>query len=158
MSGALLRPVLFYALLYASAFALNFCWESWHGLLYDAHQQLPASVYVPMMVRMALLDAFSVIGLQLFTALFARALVWRPSLVSVMVFVLAGALAAWSVEYVSVVRLHLWTYLPGMPTLFGAGLSPVLQFPATGLAGVVVARAIAGYGRSRDERYSRTYS
>jgi hypothetical protein len=144
------RLLAFYPVLYVSAFTLNFCWESWHGLLYEAHQELAASVYVPMMVRMALLDAISVIGMHLFTTLFARKLVWRPSGRSLVVFCLAGALPAWAVEFVSVNLLHLWSYTSAMPMLFRVGMSPLLQLPLTGVAGVVVARAVAGYDRYRD--------
>jgi hypothetical protein len=148
MTGESKRRLAFYPLLYASALVLNFCWESWHGLLYDAHQELPASVYVPMMVQMALLDALSVTGLQLFTALFAKVLVWRPDRKLLAIFFLAGALPAWTVEYVSVHVLHLWSYTPDMPMLFRVGLSPLLQLPLTGIAGVLTARAIAGFDRS----------
>ena len=137
------RPYLFYTVLYASAFVLDFCWESWHGLLYKAHQELPASVYVPMMVQMALLDALSIVGMQLCTALFARSLVWRLSGVNVILFSLAGLLPAGIIEYISVFRLHLWLYTPAMPTVFGVGLTPLLQLPLTGLVALLVARAVA---------------
>ncbi len=151
------RLLAFYPVLYVSAFSLNFCWESWHGLLYVAHQGLPASVYVPMMVQMALLDAISVIGMHLFTAFFARKFVWRPAGRHLVVFCLAGALPAWAVEFASVNLLHLWSYTGAMPMLFRVGMSPLLQLPLTGLAGIVVARAVAGYDRIRDEPFSRTY-
>jgi hypothetical protein len=148
MTGEARRRAIFFPVLFASAFVLNFCWESWHGLLYAAHQTIPAMSYVPMMVQMSLLDALSVVGMQLFTALFARALVWSPDLRSVTVFFLAGMIPAGGVEYVSVNILHAWSYTPEMPTLFRVGLSPLLQLPLTGLAGVFLSRPFSGYGRS----------
>jgi len=140
--------LVFYPVLYASAFALDFCWESWHGLLYQAHQALPASVYVPMMVQMALLDALSIIGMHLVTALFARTLAWKLDGRLLGVFCLAGIIPAWTVEYVSVNQLHLWAYTADMPTLFRVGLSPLIQLPLTGLAALFVARAASGCDRS----------
>jgi hypothetical protein len=157
MTAETKRGLAFCPLLYVSAFTLNFCWESWHGLLYEAHQELTASVYVPMMARMALFDAISVIGMHLFTAMFARKFLWRPSGRNLIVFCLAGALPAWAVEYVSVNLLHLWSYTTAMPVLFRVGLSPLLQLPLTGVAGIVVARAVAGYDRYRDNPCSRTF-
>lgn len=138
----------FFLLLYASAFLLNFCWECWHGLWYEAHREIAARVYVPMMLQMALLDAAAVIGMHLFTAMLSRKLDWQPGPGTIALFCLAGALPAWLVEYVAVARLHAWAYLPSMPTLFGVGLSPLLQLPLTGLAGVLAARAATGAGRT----------
>ena len=138
----------FYPVLYASAFTLDFCWESWHGLLYQAHQGLPALVYVPMMVQMALLDALAIVGMHLFTSLFARTIFWRPKGRLLAVFCIAGAVPAWAVEYVSVNQLHLWSYTAAMPMLFMVGLSPLLQLPLTGLAALLVARASAGHDPS----------
>jgi hypothetical protein len=146
MNGGL-RLHVFYPVLMASAFLLDFCWESWHGLLYRAHQELPALVYVPMMVQMALVDALAITGMQLFVALFAKDFLWRCSIRNVALFCAVGALPAWGVEYTAVSRLHLWAYTPLMPTLFGVGLSPLLQLPLTGLAAIIAARAAAGSER-----------
>jgi len=136
---------LFFAMLYASAFVLNFCWESWQGVLYGAHQALAASVYVPMMVNMSLLDALSVIGLYLFTALFIRSVVWPVGTRALFIFSLSGVASSWMVEYLYVYILHAWSYTPAMPLLFGVGLTPLLQIAATGLVAVFTARAAAGF-------------
>jgi hypothetical protein len=138
------QMAVFFLSMYAAAFFLNFCWESWHGLWYQAHRGLPAGSYVPMMVRMALLDAAAVVAMYLFTALLSRRIDWLPDARSIALFCLAGAVPASAVEYVAVVRLHAWAYLSTMPTLFGVGLSPLLQLPLTGLAGLLAARGIAG--------------
>ncbi|NTV02903.1 MAG: hypothetical protein HGB04_09025 [Chlorobiaceae bacterium] len=132
-----------YPVLFASAFLLNFCWESWHGLLYRAHQELPAFTYVPMMAQMALADALAVTGMQLSVALFARDFRWRLSARNISLFCIVGAVPAWAVEYAAVSRMHFWSYTPSMPTLFGVGLSPLVQLPLTGLVAVMAARAAA---------------
>ncbi len=141
------RTYLFYPVLIVSGYLLNFCWESVHGLLYRAHQELPASVYVPMMAQAALLDALWITGMQLCVALYARSRSWGFSVRSVLLFSAAGMLPAMAVEYVAVFRLHLWAYAGPMPTLFGIGVSPLLQMPITGFAAVAAARAAAGSER-----------
>jgi hypothetical protein len=141
------RPMLYFPVLYALAFVFNFCWESWHGLLFAAHMPLPAVTYVPMMVQMGLVDALAILGMQLFTALVFRKLVWKQEPGTLAVFSLCGMLPAWAVEFVAVDVLHAWAYTPAMPILFGVGLTPLLQLPLTGSAGVLIARAVAGYTR-----------
>lgn len=141
------RRTIFFTSLYAAAFVLNFCWESLHGLLYDAHQAIPASAYVPMMVRMALVDALAVVGIYLFASLLSRRLVWVPSLRSFTLFSLSALVPAWGVEYIAVNILHAWSYSPGMPVVLSVGLSPLLQMPATGIAAVTVAWCVAAPGK-----------
>ena len=93
MNGGRLLPV-FYPVLMVSAFFLNFCWESWHGLLYRAHQELPALIYVPMMSQMALVDSLAITGMQLCVALFARNFLWRFSVRNIALFCVVGAVPA----------------------------------------------------------------
>jgi hypothetical protein len=139
------QRIVYFLVFYLCAFLLNFFWESGQGLLYRAHQEFAARVYVPMMVQMSLLDALSITGLYLFTSLFARSLVWRLDGRNLVVFSLSGLIAAWSVEYVSVNLLHIWAYTASMPVLFMVGLSPLLQLFLTGLVSVFIARSSAGY-------------
>lgn len=134
MKEATRQRIVFFTVLYLGAFLLNFFWECGQGLLYKAHQDFPARVYVPMMVQMALLDALSITGLYLFTSIFARSLVWRPGARNLAVFSLSGAVCAWAVEYASVNLLHAWSYTAGMPMLFMVGLFPLLQLPLTGIS------------------------
>jgi hypothetical protein len=145
MNGDARHHIVFFTVLYLSAFLLNFFWESGQGLLYIAHQEFAARVYVPMMAQMSLLDALSITGLYLLTSLFARSLVWRPDVRNLALFSLSGAFGAWSVEYVSVNFLHIWAYTSGMPMLFMVGLSPLLQLSITGLVSIFIARGSAGF-------------
>ena len=129
-----------------TAFFINFCWESLHGLLYKAHTGLPASDYVPMMLFMAALDSLGIIGLYCFTALVARRWFWELGLFNSLCFFLSGLVSAYAVEYVSIFMLHIWQYNSSMPMLFGVGLFPLFQLSLTGLLSVFVARKVAGEG------------
>lgn len=137
------QPVLFWAALAVTGFLVNFCWESLHGLLYEAHPAMAASAYVPMMLSMAFMDTLAITGLYCLTALGSRTLFWKPDLRNSSIFFLTGLAAAYGVEYVSLSLLHLWQYGPAMPLVLGVGLFPLLQLSLTGLFSVIAARAIA---------------
>ncbi len=106
---------------------------------------LEAAVFVPMVLRLAALDALSVVGLQLCTAVQAPGVAWRPSLRNIALFCVLGGFAGWGVAYVAVVHLHLWA---------AVDLFQMLQLPLTGLASVAVARLVSGIGHSGRRRFS----
>jgi hypothetical protein len=143
MTGERRQYQLFFALLYFQAFVFNFCWESLHGMLYEGHQSLAASVYVPMMLRMALFDALAITGLYLLTSLFSGTLVWSPGRKNSAVFFLAAIVASYAVEYFSVHIFYAWAYGELMPILFGVGLAPLLQLSLTGLLSVIFALGLS---------------
>ena len=51
----------------------------------------------------------------------------RPCLGTAIVVTVAAIFTVWS-EWNNVYRLKLWAYAPEMPTIFGIGLSPLLQW------------------------------
>jgi hypothetical protein len=140
------KPATFFVTLAVTAFFINFCWESLHGLLYKAHPGMPASDYVPMMLLMAAMDSLGILGLYSFTALVARRWFWELGLFNSLCFFLSGFVAAYTVEYISIFMLHTWQYGPSMPILFGVGLFPLFQLSLTGLLSVLVARKVAEQG------------
>ncbi len=133
------RQISFFAALWTTAFFLNFFWESLHGLLYRDHPAMAASGYVPMMVEMAVYDAFAVSGIYLLVSLLCRTLLWKITIRNVAVFAFAAFCAAFSTEYTALHFLHAWFYLPSMPTVFGVGLPPLFQLAVTGIAAIPVA-------------------
>lgn len=137
------KTLSFSAALSVTAFLLNFCWESLHGLFFAAHPEMPAGEYVPMMLFMALMDTLGISALYLFTALSARQWSWPGSWRNNSIFFLAALAAAFTIEYISIFMLHLWHYGPSMPVVFGVGLLPLFQLALTGLFSVYVARRFA---------------
>jgi hypothetical protein len=138
------RTVLFFASLSVIDFLVNFCWESLHGLLYKAHPAMSASVYVPMMLSMAVMDTVAITALYSFTALISRSWFWTPGLPNSLIFIISGIVLACGVEYISIFILHLWQYGPSMPVLFGVGLFPSIQLSSTGFFSVIIARKVSG--------------
>ncbi|MCF8383816.1 MAG: hypothetical protein K9G39_09570 [Chlorobium sp.] len=137
------RQISFFAALWTTAFFLNFFWESLHGLLYRDHPAMAASGYVPMMVEMAVYDAFAVSGLYLLVSLLCRTLLWKITMHNVTVFSVAALFAAFSTEYAAQHVLHAWFYLPSMPTVFGVGLLPLFQLAVTGVAAILAASGLS---------------
>ncbi|MGB8247748.1 MAG: hypothetical protein WCE98_07030 [Chlorobium sp.] len=133
------RQASFFASLWTAAFFLNFFWESLHGLLYLDHPAMAAAGYVPMMLEMAVYDAFAVSGIYLLVSLLCRTLLWKITIRNVAVFAFAALCAAFSTEYTALHLLHAWFYLPSMPTVFGVGLPPLLQLAVTGVAAISAA-------------------
>ncbi|NTV98109.1 MAG: hypothetical protein HGA70_02990 [Chlorobiaceae bacterium] len=141
---------LFFISLPAIAFFLNYFWESLHGLLFQGHPEFHAIMYVPMMIEMAVYDSFSIMGLYLFVALFARKLLWPVTLRNCAIFTAAALTAAWGTEYAALHVRHEWAYLPGMPMLLGVGLLPLLQLALTGIASIVVSRQVSCRDHNRN--------
>jgi hypothetical protein len=128
----------FFIALPATAFFLNYFWESLHGLLFQGHPELPAMRYVPMMIEMAFYDSFSITVLYLLVSLVARKLLWSVNLRNCTIFITAALTAAWGIEYASLHVMHAWAYLPGMPVVLGVGLLPFFQLAVTGIAAITV--------------------
>jgi len=70
------QPVLFWPALAVTGFLVNFCWESLHGLLYEAHPAMAAAAYGVEYVSLSLLHLWQygpamplVLGVGLFPLL-----------------------------------------------------------------------------------------
>jgi hypothetical protein len=140
------KKLLFFAALAVTAFFSNFCWESLHGLLYEGHPGMAASVYIPMMLSMAVMDTLSITLLYALTALVCRTWIWSLDLRNGSFFSLSALVAAYGVEYVALFKSYTWQYSPSMPLLFGVGFFPLIQLAITGLFSVFVARKVAADG------------
>jgi hypothetical protein len=126
------------------AFLLNFVWEAYHAEYLYRHHDVTASHYVPMMTYVAALDALLVLALYTGAAVVFREALWLRRLTTgrVLTFAaLAVALAA-GIDVKGVYLLDQWSYRPAMPTVFGLGLSPLVQLATTGLGAVTVTRRL----------------
>jgi len=131
-------------LLFGFSFVFNFIWESLQAVyLYQGHD-LDARTYVPMMVYVSSVDGLLILGMYLLVSLLLKNLSWPRNMRrrSIGLFLLLGLFTSATVEYVSVHVLSRWAYLQTMPTLFGIGLSPLLQLDVTGLLSLWITRRI----------------
>ena len=142
--------VLTLSLILILSFLLNYIWESVHeAFLYEKHS-FHAEKYTLMMLRVATVDAFIILGIYLGVATLWKDILWLQKMLRIQVYIsfLAGLLIAAIIEYWNVLVVKEWSYAPGMPTLFGIGLSPLLQLSTTGLLTFWVVRRILNQNKT----------
>ncbi len=139
-----------YTMFILLAFLLNFVWESWHaaylyqggfGLVFDS----PGGTlkeFVHLMTYASLMDALLLSGVLLGGAVLWKSWDWfvHMSVHQYVYVIVVALLLAGFIEYRAVFLFHQWSYSELMPTLFGLGVSPLLQLPLTGVVALVVAR------------------
>ena len=102
------------------SFFLNFLWEVWHSQLYTTCLSMRLPAYIRLITWQSVKDAMW-ITLAYFLA---------PNMY---VFVGGLLIFAFLVEW-HAVRTKRWQYATTMPTVFGVGLTPLLELAVTGLA------------------------
>lgn len=136
-----IKTIFLFALM---AFVSNFIWESWHAsYLYAAHTFNLS--FWPLMAYAASIDMLLLLGIFC-----GGALVWKERwfardnrkdiALQHFYIMIVGVIVAALVEYKAVYVFHQWIYSNMMPTIFGLGLSPLVQLALTGLLSVSIAR------------------
>lgn len=129
----------FFAFL-ALAFLTNFLWESLHAIfLYQNLSLLGVERYVQLMLRASLIDMLWLGGVFLGLAVYYRDLFWFRTLShgKMQGILFIPIVIALLIEMQGVFIFQKWAYSSLMPTLWGIGISPLLQLPATMLFCVI---------------------
>lgn len=108
------------------SFVLNFAWEYLHLPLYTGYERLGHGLSLVAWATAG--DVMYTFLIVLFVALCKRDILWFQK-AKTPEYILLGALGfatAMFVEY-KALALHRWAYTAAMPTIFHAGLSPLLQ-------------------------------
>ena len=122
-------------LVFLFSYLFNFVWESFHAVfLYNGHN-FDSLNYVPMISYVSSIDALLVLGIYGLVALLWRNPLWLKHMGQKQAFVVLGAglFVGAFIEYRAVFLLERWSYNALMPTIFGIGLSPLVQLSATGI-------------------------
>ncbi len=126
------------------SYAANFIWESFHAVfLYDG-QDFYAEKYIRMISYVAGVDGLLILAMYLFMAVGLREMLWLQEMnkkQGCAVFLLGMVIAA-MIEYRKVFLVKAWKYSPLMPTIFGIGLSPLLQLSMTGTLALWLTRRL----------------
>jgi len=136
--------VLTLSLIFVLSFLLNYIWESVHeAFLYKKHS-FNAEKYILMMLRVSTVDAFIILGIYFGVAALWKDILWLQKMKKNQVYAscLAGLVIAAIIEYWNVLLKEEWSYTLHMPTVFGIGISPLIQLSATGLLTFWVSRRI----------------
>jgi len=121
---------------------LNYIWESMHEAFLYKVFKCDAELYIVMILKAAVVDASIVLGIYLGVAVFWKDILWILSMKRNQLYAasIAGIIIAVIIEYRSALLLKTWSYLPAMPTIFGIGLTPLIQLSTTGLLTFWLAR------------------
>ena len=130
--------------LFIFSFFLNFVWESFHSVfLYEGHN-FNAARYIPMIGYVSNIDSMLILGMYVVVALLWKNLSWIEQIkkYQIALFIVLGLIIASFIEYRAIFVLERWSYSSLMPTVFGIGLSPLVQLSATGLLAIWFTRRI----------------
>jgi hypothetical protein len=131
-------------LIFAFSYVFNFVWESFHAVyLYEDHK-FSSEHYVPMINYVSTMDGLIISGIYIVASLIWRNLLWIKSLnrINIITFLVLGLADAVIIEYRSVYVLNKWSYNSIMPTIFGIGVSPLVQLSLTGMLALIVTKRI----------------
>ena len=118
-------------LLFLVSFGLNLVWEFSHAWLYETCRRQTWQKNVRLLSVMAAKDGFFIVFFYLVSFV-----LFRGGLGLFIVISLAFSF----IDEKMAIRWQRWEYATAMPTIFGAGLTPLLELAVTG----VVAFAIVG--------------
>lgn len=116
------------------AFFLNFVWESIQAVfLYAGHAEFSAMFFVRMVVYASTIDGLLITSVFVAGCLLFKSDCWLESYKKkeVLFTVVLGVVIAAIIE-IKALFLGQWQYAELMPTIFGIGLSPLVQLAITG--------------------------
>lgn len=122
------------SLVFAFAFLLNFAWESIHAVLfYAGHAAYTAIFFTRMVLYASFVDALLIFGIFCAGCLLFRSDCWLESYggKEVSYTIVLGVIIAMVIE-IKALLFDQWSYTELMPTIFGIGLSPLVQLALTG--------------------------
>ncbi len=130
--------------IYIISFLLNFLWESLHApFLYTCCQDKTPAQFIQLILYASSIDGLMVLLMYGLVSLFSRSIKWinKITRLNIFGFILTGIVIAILIE-VRAILTNRWEYSVLMPTLFGIGLSPLMQLSITGLIALLVTKRL----------------
>jgi hypothetical protein len=130
--------------IYMVSLFLNYVWESIHeAFLYEVFN-FRADQYILMVLKAAFVDASIILGIYLGVAVLYMDFLWLFSMGKNKLIIsgTAGIIIAVIIEYRGAIVMKEWSYLPSMPTIFGIGLTPLIQLSTTGLLSFLLSKRL----------------
>ncbi len=128
------HPMLLVSIAFFS-FLLNLFWEVIHeSFLYKTHM-MPSFSHPVVILYATLVDTFYIVLVYALVALFLRNGIWvkKMPMNATLLFCVGVFIVSLLIEVRGVYIVHSWSYDSMMPTLFGIGISPMLQLVTTGI-------------------------
>lgn len=144
MKKKVAEVILVFLFIFAISFLLNFVWESFHSAFLYEGMDFAAKKYVLMVSYVSAVDGSLILGVYLFISLLWKDIFWLRKMNRKHGYTAfaAGLVIAAITEYRRVFISMTWSYNQLMPTIFGIGLSPLLQLSITGLIAFWLTRRI----------------
>lgn len=119
--------------IFVVGFGLNLLWELAHHRLYETCRRQTWRKNVPLLIVMSAKDGFWIALFSIISSLvFGIENILQHG--GALAFFVALALAFSFFDERISLRLGRWEYAAGMPTLFGVGVTPLLEIALTGVA------------------------
>lgn len=134
-----------YRVLLLMFFLLSLLWEVSHSLLYDWNT-LPLKndvyFYIPKILGATLGDFFILSFIFLGISLLNKNLIWiyKPSILDYSLIIISGIIISIIIEIRGIYFLGKWSYNTFMPTIFGMGITPLIQLAVTSLLALLVVK------------------
>lgn len=135
--------------LFVLSYLLNFFWESWHAFLLYSPESIPQTLsgYVKLITYVATIDGLLILLMYGIVSLIWRDLYWIHKIkninnTKICSFIISGLIIALIIEYHALFIANKWSYNEWMPTLFGIGLSPIIQLAITGVIALFVVKRL----------------
>lgn len=129
-----------FLLIVSFSFILNLIWEFSHFVLYIDLSGIPKNLHL---IQASFMDMLIISAIFLIISLKNKNLNWtkKPKRIDYLIIVVLGIIVAGGIEFwaLSVGR---WMYKDLMPTIFGIGLSPLIQLFSTGILSLIIFRII----------------
>lgn len=117
------------------AFLLNFLWEALHSILfYKGHANYNAYFFVKMILYASSIDALIIFGIFLAGCLLWKGDCWikKYDFNKILFTIILGFVVAVIIE-AKALFFQQWNYNEFMPTIFGMGISPLIQLSIIGV-------------------------
>ena len=122
------------------ALILNIIWEFSHHSLYIDLSGIPK---YPHLIIASFTDMLIILGIFAIVSLKNKNLNWikNPSKFDYLMVVFLGLIIAIFIEMINL-NLGRWEYTMAMPTLFGIGISPLIQLALTGIISLIIVKKL----------------
>ncbi|MDP4012089.1 MAG: hypothetical protein Q8R00_00585 [Candidatus Nanoarchaeia archaeon] len=122
------------------ALILNILWEFSHHPLYIDLSGIPKYLHL---IIASFMDMLIIIGIFSIVSIKNRNFNWikNPSKFDYLMVVFLGLIIAIFIEMMNL-NLGRWEYTVAMPTLFGIGISPLIQLALTGIISLIFIKQI----------------
>ena len=122
------------------ALILNILWEFSHHSLYISLSEIPK---YPHLIIASFTDMFIILGVYLIISMKNKNTDWikNPNKFDYLMQIFLSIIIAIFIEIINL-KLGRWEYTAAMPTLFGIGISPLIQLALTGITPLILIKQI----------------